>query len=306
MKMKRLFRRTSVLLLYHDSDSVYVFGTHRGGIIGMNTKGRALFELSTDNLLLNDNINDLFIDKWNNVWVSLNNGLSRIEIYSAFSYFSTVNGVKGGVSDICRFNNKVYIATTQGLRYLDKTNFQKQTVHGNMFKLVKEIQVDCNKLLATPSGLLVSTDNGLYFIDKNDKVQVVNKEHIFEDFLAIDSTYKQIVICLNNGLGIIEFKNNKPIFRQLKTDFFDHTRTIAKDAQGSYWLGSDYNGVYNVSIDLEKYSVKTIGHYKTGKGFPANIGWVDVYSTQRGVLFSTQSGPFLLIMQTNHLLPTHF
>ncbi len=274
-------------------DSVYVFGTHRGGIIGMNTKGRALFELSTDNLLLNDNINDLFIDKWNNVWVSLNNGLSRIEIYSAFSYFSTVNGVKGGVSNICRFNNKVYIATTQGLRYLDKTSFQKQTVHGNMFKLVKEIQVDCNKLLATPSGLLVSTDNGLYFIDKNDKVQVVNKEHIFEDFLAIDSTYKQIVICLNNGLGIIEFKNNKPIFRQLKTDFFDHTRTIAKDAQGSYWLGSDYNGVYNVSIDLEKYSVKTIGHYKTGKGFPANIGWVDVYSTQRGVLFSTQSGPFL-------------
>lgn len=284
-------------------DSVYVFGTQRGGIIGMNSQGHALFKLSTDNLLLNDNVNYLFLDKWNNVWVSLNNGLARIEIYSAFSYFSPVNGVKGGVADICRFNNKLYIATTQGLRYLDKSNIQKQIIHVNMFKLIKDLQADCNKMLATPYGLLISTDNGLYFLDKKNKVETINKNHIFEDFLSIDSSFKKILVCHNNGIGIIQFTNGKPKFSLLKSNFTDHIRTIARDEDGSYWTGSDYNGVYNLLLDSKNNTIKTIGHYKSGKGFPTNIGWVDVYSTKRGVIFSTQNGAYLFDKNNKIFIP---
>ncbi len=152
------------------SDSIYIFGTYRGGIIGMNNKGKALFHLSTDNLLLNDNINFLFIDKWNNVWAATNNGLARIEISSAFSYFSPINNVKGGVSSIVRHLNKIYIATTQGLFYLDKLSFFKQDIQGNKFKQIPELKYDCNKLLSTPYGLFISTDNGLFLLNNNDKI----------------------------------------------------------------------------------------------------------------------------------------
>ncbi len=275
-------------------DSIYVFGTRRGGVIGMDVKGKALLELSTDNLLLNDNVNGLNVDKWNNVWASLNNGLARIEIFSAFSYFSSVNGVKGGVSDICRYNNKVYIATTQGLRFLDKLFFLKQTIHGNMFKLMKEIQVDCNKLFANKHGLLVTTDNGLYFIDKNEKVSLINKEHIFEQIIQTDSLKENLLVGVDNGIGLIHFKNNQPQFLSIKTDFFDHIRTIAKDeSDDTYWLGTDYNGVYHVFIDLVAAKSVTLEHFKSGKGFENNIGWLDVYSSSKGVLFSSQKGLYL-------------
>jgi len=274
-------------------DSIYVFGTYRGGIIGMDTKGHALFELSTDNLLINDNINALFLDKWNNVWAAMNNGLSRIEIYSAFSYFSTVNGVKGGVSDICRFNNKIYLATTQGLRYLDNTFFLKQDVQGNMFKLFKEIKVDCNKMMPTPYGLLLSTDVGLYFINKKEKVQLINSQYIFEDFLALDSLNHTILVGLNNGIGKIEFIKEQPHFTAIHSDLSDHIRTIAKNGDRTYWLGSDYNGTYHVSVDIKNNTAQIINHFKSGKGFPIGTGWIDVYSTRRGVIFSTQKGPYL-------------
>ncbi len=269
-------------------DSIYVFGTLRGGIVGMNTKGNILFQLSTDNLLINDNVNALYLDKWNNVWASLNNGLVRIELSSAFSYFSTVNGVKGGVSDICRFNNDIYIATTQGIRVLDNTFFMKQAIHAQMFKPINNLQFDCNKFYVTPSALLVSSDNGLYYIDKKQNVHTLYPNLVFESFLPIDSS--TILVGMNNGIGKIKISKNNFYFYKLHSSFSDHFRTLAFDSDSTLWLGTDYNGVYHVKLNKKIDSLILINHYQANKDFPLPVGWIDVYNTQLGVLFSTQKG----------------
>lgn len=275
------------------SDSMYIFGTYRGGIIGMNSHGKALFQLSTENLLPNDNINHLFIDKWNNVWVAMNNGLARIEISSAFSYFSPVNNVKGGVSSIVRHKGKIYIATTQGLFYLENKYFLKQDIHGNKFVLVPEIKVDCNKLLSTPYGLLVSTDNGLFLIDHNEKVNVINNQLVCEDFLVLDSLYNKILVSHFRGLALLKFINKKPVFTLLNGRINDHIRTIAIDYDSSIWLGTDYMGVYHIKYHYSNDSISLVNHYRSNFGLPTNPGWIDVYTTSRGVIISTQKGPYM-------------
>ena len=283
-------------------DSVYVFGTFRGGIIGMNTKGKAIFELSTENLLPNDNINYLFIDKWNNVWVATNNGLARIEISSAFSYFSPVNNVKGGVSSILRHNNKIYIATTQGLFYLDKTSFLKQDIHGNKFKQINEIRYDCNKLLSTPYGLLISTDNGIFFMNNQEKIFPVNTNKKFEEFLVIDTINYKVIVTSNRGLGLIKFKKNKPEYFDIKSSPTEHIRTIALDKDSFIWLGTDYAGFFKIKYNFQKDSVLSVWQFKGGHGLPENFGWADVYSTSRGVIISTQKGPFIIDSNNNKFI----
>lgn len=284
------------------SDSVYIFGTYRGGIIGMSNKGKALFELSTENLLSNDNINHLYIDKWNNVWIAMNNGLARVEISSAFSYFSPVNNVKGGVSSIVRHLNKIYIATTQGLYYLDKTYFLNQDIHGNKFKQVKEIKYDCNKLLSTPYGLIISTDNGLYLLDKNEKIVSINENQVFESFLTLDSTYKKIIVTHNKGLGLIKFEKDKPYYSNISSPISEHIRTIAINKDSTIWLGSDYSGTYRIRYDAKNDSIVILGHYKNNYGLPKNSGWIDVYTTSRGVIISTQKGPYIFNSNSNSFI----
>ena len=274
-------------------DSIYIFGTYRGGIIGMNNKGRALFELSTENLLPNDNINHLYIDKWNNVWVAMNNGLARIEISSAFSYFSPVNNVKGGVSSIVRHLNKIYIATTQGLFYLDKVPFLKQDIHANKFKQIPEIKGDCNKLLSTPYGLIISTDNGLFLLDNKDKILNIHENQVFESFLVLDTSYNKILVTHNRGIGVIKFNKGKPLYKNIYSPINDHIRTIALDKDSSIWLGSDYSGTFQIRYNYTTDSIIIVGHYKNNYGLPSNVGWMDVYTTSRGVIISTQKGPYL-------------
>ncbi|MCX7861511.1 MAG: HD domain-containing protein [Bacteroidales bacterium] len=280
------------------SDSIYIFGTYRGGIIGMNTQGEAIFQLSTENLLPNDNVNSLYIDKWNNVWVAMNNGLARIEISSAFSYFTPVNNVKGGVSSIIRHRGKIYIATTQGLFYLENKYFLKQDIHGNKFMSVDEIKVDCNKLLSTPYGLLISTDNGLYFIDNKENISIINNQYVFEDFLPLDSSFSKILISNNKGIGIILFINQKPTYLSINSPVSDHIRTIAIDKDSCIWLGSDYMGVFRIRYNRNNDSIQLLGHYRSNNGLPTNPGWIDVYTTSRGVIISTQKGPYLFNHQT--------
>jgi class 3 adenylate cyclase len=279
------------------NDSVYVFGTTRGGIIGMNYNGDELFELSTDNLLINDNINALFLDKWNNLWLALNNGLARVELSSSFTYFNSINGVKGGVSDICRYNKNIYIATTQGVRYLDNTNFLRQTIHGNMFNILSGIQEDCNKMLPTPYGLLISTDHGLFFQDLNSKIHLFENSIVFEDFFPLDSLCKKTLVCSGSGLSLIQFEHNVPTVMPLELGFTDHTRTVAKDIDNTFWLGTDYNGIYHINYEPVNNKCSLIKHYKS-VNISGSSGWIDVYSTSIGVLFSSQKGLFRLNKNT--------
>ncbi len=271
------------------NDSVFVFGTKLGGIIGMNYNGDALFELSTENLLTNDNVNALYFDKWNNLWLALNNGLARIELSSSFTYFNAINGVKGGISDICRFKEVLYLATTQGVRFLNNADINQQIIHGNTFSILPGIQEDCNKLLPTPYGLFVSTDNGLYFQDLSLNIKKIESNIAFEDFFPLDSLYQNILVCCSYGLSIIQFEKIIPTINLLNLGFTSEIRTIAKDVDNTFWLGTDYNGIYHIRFDPSSLTGSLIKHYKPVDVFGSN-GWIDVYTTSIGAIISSQKG----------------
>ena len=116
------------------ADGFYAIGTMRGGFVVIDKNGNYITGLNEKNGLYNDYVHDMFLDRRNNLWLSLNNGICRTEVPSAFTYFNRNTGVHGGISSICRFKGKVYIATSQGVYYLkthvddnfDKTNFASE------------------------------------------------------------------------------------------------------------------------------------------------------------------------------------
>lgn len=277
------------------ADGFYAIGTTRGGFVVIDKNGKYITGLNEKTGLNNDFVHDLFIDKRNNLWVSLNNGICRTEVPSAFTYFNRNNGVHGSVSSICRYRGKIYIATSQGAFYL-KTNpivigsENITNINSEKFNPVKNINADCNRFFALKEGLLLSANDGIYLIN-NDEAKKISDGQL--EAIARSKKYSNIIYLGKiNGLFALSYKNGKWIELGKFKKINEQIRTIAEDNNGILWLGTDYSGTYKVDFSKGWSNTANVSTYFENHGLPTFHNWIDVYNTSQGILFSTQKGVY--------------
>lgn len=286
------------------SNDYYAFGTARSGFAVINKNGKYITGLNDKTGLHNDNINDMYLDSRNNLWLCLNNGLSRTEIPSAFTYMNRNNGVNGGVSSICRFRNKFYIATTTGAYYYNSlsNNYPDKSSLSNIkFLPVKNLNTDCNKFFIFENELFVSADDGIYII-KND-IATKLSDGSLENILRSVKYPDKIYLARETGLSCMYKDKGKWVEEKMLPGLKETIRTLAEEDDGTLWLGTDYSGTFMVLLNNEW---KTDAHYisfREGYGLPPNFNWLDVYKTYSGVLFSTQKGVFRFNKENNNFYP---
>ncbi|MBI5541611.1 MAG: hypothetical protein HY951_16240 [Bacteroidia bacterium] len=281
-------------------DGFYAVGTIRGGFVVIDKNGKYITGLNEKNGLFNDYVHDMYIDSRNNLWLSLNNGICRTEVPSAFTYFNRNTGVHGGISSICRFKGKIYIATSQGVYYL-KThiddNFNKINFASEKFISVKNLNSDCNRFFPMEEGLLVSATDGIYLI--NDDIAKKISEGQLEAIVRSKKYPEIIYLGKANGLSALSFKNGKWSELGKLAKLNDQVRTIAEEVDGSLWLGTDYYGTFKVNLTNGWSNTASFVSYKEGHGLPKDYNWLDVYSTSMGTLFSTQRGIYRYNKETD-------
>lgn len=273
------------------TDEFYAVSTARCGFVVIDKNGKYLTGLNDQTGLFNDNVQQMYLDNRNNLWISLNNGISRTEVPSAFSYLNRNNGVHGGVSSICRYKGKLYIASTQGVFYLTpglNYDYENFNFESEKFKPVKHIISDCNYFFPFENGLLVSADDGVYLI-QNDISKKIS-DGLLETIIRSKKYPEMVYLAKGTGLSAMTYKNGKwtefKMLPKLKTSI----RTLAEEEDGTLWLGTDYNGTIKVQLNLGWNINAPFVSYKEGKGLPQNYNWLDVYYTSSGILFSTQKG----------------
>ena len=91
---------------------------------------------------------------------------------------------------------------------------------------------------------------------------------------------------MENGLNVIKVENNGKWSSILPVKNFDkYVRSIAEDKNGHIWLGSDFEGLFE--IDLNTSEIKS---YDEKNGLPKDYGWIDVYNIRGEILYSTDKG----------------
>ncbi len=272
------------------SEGFYAIGTTRGGFVVIDQNGKYITGLNEKTGLYNDNVHDLFLDKKNNLWVSLNNGICRTEVPSAFTYFNKNNGIRGGISSICRYRGKIYIATSQGAFYLKTNSENNLNINSEKFAPVKNIKTDCNRFFALKEGLLLSANDGIYLINNDEAKKISNGQ--LEAIARSKKNPNIIYLGKNNGLFALSYKNGK--WKELGKfqKISEQIRTIAEDNNGMLWLGTDYNGAYKVNFRKGWSNNAIVTSYFENHGLPKHHNWIDVYYTTQGILFSTQKGVY--------------
>jgi len=138
--------------------NLMVFSTFQGGLVILKMNDNKTFELSNDlengtayinyqNGLQDNEILALGTDKNNGIWVAHDYGYSRIDYdlpINRFDYY----GLDGNILDVKTLDKKLYVATGNGIYYLDKAD--RVSIEQIMGKLIDKKTITVERLIQNP------------------------------------------------------------------------------------------------------------------------------------------------------------
>ena len=271
------------------SNGMFAFGTENCGIVIVNKQGRFVTHINQNNGLMDNDVYQLFEDSNHNLWVAMNNGISSLNFPAVFTLFDRDYGIKGGVLDITRYKNRLYIATSQGLFATPEKYSINEDCKAIGFEKIKGINHKCRRFMKVKDRLFITNKDGIYeLIDDN----AIKQSDLYAFGMTNSSSYKDLIyLASDKGLYVVDISVGFDVLGKINNLNKD-IRTVAETIDGDLWLGTNYEGVFFLKMPKEFSLNVPITQYKKSHGLPMNHGWIDVFRTHKGTYFSSFKGIF--------------
>lgn len=109
------------------ADTAYAFSTLEGGAVIVRKKsGEVLFTINNQNGLPDDEIFAIGDDNSGGLWLSHQYGLSRADLSLPVRSFCIYPGLNGNLTSALKYDNELYVATSEGVFYLSEVRSYDQ------------------------------------------------------------------------------------------------------------------------------------------------------------------------------------
>ena len=240
-------------------DSSYALGTIGKGLVIMDKEGKTIQMVNRNSGLQDETIAAIYPDEVGNLWLALDNGISRVQTSSPFTHFNQLSGIKSLVLGVMRFEGDLYLGSTNGLLRFNKKN--------HLFEHIEEVgSSQTFGLFPDHDQMLVSTD-GLFSV-KNGKASVVVPSISGSMLLSYLYQSPRMPNCLFSAgatKGVIVFKRDSPADKWKYAGEVHGIEQLgsgplAGDKDGNIWMATQANVVYEIipvldsqgNFDLEK------------------------------------------------------
>jgi PAS domain S-box-containing protein len=222
-------------------DNKFGFATTNNGFYITDESGKLVHHLNTESQLLTDAVYDFTCTRDGTVWLAQDMGLSIIETGLPTTHFDHTQGIKGAVSDIVSFKDRLYIATGFGLFQLN----YKADYHNRKFTRVKNIRQQAWSLLNTrinnQEHLFLSAADGIYEIADNTTRKVFENTDTYVLY-AHPERKNYIFAGTSNGLVLLKYQENKWEEIHKFGDVKHQVRDLKIDNSGNIWIAENYQG----------------------------------------------------------------
>ncbi|MBL7110635.1 MAG: SpoIIE family protein phosphatase [Bacteroidales bacterium] len=286
-------------------------GTWGNGVIVVDTLWNLVTLLDKYSGLQDQIVTEQFVDRSGNLWLTLSNGISRVEINSQLSYYSDQAGILGAVQSISRFNNTIYVATLRGLYYLDKdaVNDRLSGINTPVFKVVPGLEeTECWDIITFRYNqeelLLVVLNDNIAQIDLKNQWSYVLEEIPWTLYQSkLDPA--RVYVGLENGLASIYREDNKWKIEGRIEGIDEEIRQLSEDFIGNLWLGTPNYVVVKVNIlsfdDENKIEGIRVTRYDSTQGLPDGPF---IFSQARGpLMIATDKGLYKYMAHLNMFKP---
>ncbi len=261
-------------------DGTYAFATLTGGVIFMDGKGRFLYTLTKENGLLNDEVYGLCLDNRNNLWLSMQRGISYVELMKSYTFFDDKDGLEGSIDAVARYDGSLYVGTFHGLFEQAASDNRKPSP----FKRIAALNAGCTALLSTEQSLIVLSDNGTYQISKQDTIRINN----YKGVTVLRSLWdpNRVFLAHKEGLASLYLSEGQWNNETSIDNINEEAISLAETEDGTLWLGTRLDGVIKIEFDQGKFPLTPshIEHYDNTHGL--SDGWHKVFIVH-GKLFVT-------------------
>jgi len=272
------------------NESEMVAGTLSEGCLFMDFKGSIIQKISSTEGLQNSNVLCVFLDKDNNLWAGLNNGISFIAYNSAIKYIkpNKSNELSGYSSFI--FQNQLFIGTSDGAYAAPLYNSNRDySFSKSDFTRIKNTSGEVWKLQEVNQHLLLALNEGIFTLENNTSVPVAKGTGtwLFEPMSAVMPS-QNILAGTYTGLKMLHYLDNHFVDAGSINGLYESFRFIAIDNNKTIWASHPYRGIYKLHLSPNHKNF-TYQLYTEKDGLPSTLENY-VFKIKNKVVFATSKG----------------
>lgn len=260
-------------------DKNILLGTIQHGVIALNKDGKKLWMLNQSNVLQNNTVLGMLIDRGGNAWLALDKGIAYLQLNSDIRFINSFDPPVGAVYDVKIQGNEVFIGTNQGLF---RGEFRKNNIRNVSPVYPVKGQV-----------WNISEYDNQYFIGNNDAgyqlgngvpklsspVQggfCIKKGIIHGNEVLVEGTYTQLCIYLKKN-GVWQFSHTVD-------GFVNPVRYLEIDYTGRIWASHLHQGLFSIELSQDLRKIDRMKTYNALDG--VNKYNINVFSVNNRVVFT--------------------
>jgi ligand-binding sensor domain-containing protein len=270
----------------------YVAGTTSEGCLVINAAGQIVQRIAQPEGLQNNNVLCVFLDREQNLWAGLDNGISFIPYNAPIKYIKPgkPNELAGYSARI--LNNRLYIATSDGAYGVTLTATDKDlSFSKGDFTMLKNSGGQCWRIDEANNQLLLGHNNGSFLLKDNEATPITGNPGAW---LFVPTTpimpAKQVLVGTYAGLTMFEYTGNTITNTWEIKGPYESRRFLAIDNNNTIWSAHPYRGVYKITLSADNKTYATT-LYTDKNGLPSTLRNF-VFRIKNRVVFATEKGVY--------------
>ncbi len=254
----------------------FCFSTFYGGLFLSDMSFNPIMNLNESFGLDNNNITDIYEDQNNNIWITMDRGITLVNMDLSITIFNKFSNLTGSINDAIVYDNpadnipkRLYVASIEGIFYkdldvktdpLDEEKFQKFSIYENFRNESWSFFEHNNSLLcASSAGTFELTNDSLYTISWRSA----------KSFTPVKNKPETLIVNLVNGLEVIKHEQERWTAQNRIAGSQGYISSSVFDNAGYLWKESVNEGVIKLQLSKDIDSVVSRKSYSTDQGLPS-------------------------------------
>ena len=247
-----------------------IIGTGNKGVYIFDLKNNSYKNIDRDNVLMNNSILSIGLDKENDLWLGLDNGIAHVEINSPISIFYDNSGVLGSVYSVATTNKGYLIASNHGVFEYGEGKFSMlPNTQGQAWNITK---INNQYVIGHNDGTFIYDNSSFSKINRVSGGWNLSKSSI--NNIYFQSTY--------GGISVYDDVSKLTQHKEIK-DISKPIKYVAQNRRNVLWAADNYRGLYRVLYD-DNYKTKKIENVTQQSKIENDFG-VKIFEFRNEILF---------------------